>query len=221
MRQATRRPRAPDLRRRAGSQHGAWAEAPRYNRAQRHPARAPPDTTYLHPRPTHAQGPDGNPADAPLRRKQEAVLAAASRLFNHKGVRGTTLSDVAQEVGLSTNSITYYYRKKEDTVVACLLRAIGEMVEMAGLAARSHATRAGARLRRPLLRAPPARPAASARMMSFREIRALPTAMRRPRSMPTTTCSAASAACCATARRPRAVPRSVPPSAPPPTCCCR
>ncbi len=108
--------------------------------------------------------------------KQEAVLAAASRLFNHKGVRGTTLSDVAQEVGLSTNSITYYYRKKEDLVVACLLRAIGEMVEMAGLAAREATPpeRVRAFVARYFERL--ARTASGERpeMMSFREIRALP-----------------------------------------------
>jgi AcrR family transcriptional regulator len=45
-------------------------------------------------------------------------------LFNQHGVKGATLSDVAGRVGLSTNSITYFYRKKEDLVVACLLRSI-------------------------------------------------------------------------------------------------
>jgi len=108
--------------------------------------------------------------------KQEAVLAAAARLFNRKGVRGATLSDVAREVELSTNSITYYYRKKEDLVVACLLRAIGEMVEIAGAAAheatpaervRAFVTRFFQRLARTATGERP-------EMMSFREIRTLP-----------------------------------------------
>lgn len=56
--------------------------------------------------------------------KREAILDAAARLFNRRGIRGTTLSDVAQSVGLVTNSVTYYYRKKEDLALACVLRSI-------------------------------------------------------------------------------------------------
>lgn len=56
--------------------------------------------------------------------KREAILDAAAGLFNRRGIRGTTLSDVAQSVGLVTNSVTYYYRKKEDLAFACVLRSI-------------------------------------------------------------------------------------------------
>ncbi len=58
--------------------------------------------------------------------KREAVLAAAADLFNRRGVRGATLADVAASVGLVKNSVTYYYRKKEDLATACFLRAIEE-----------------------------------------------------------------------------------------------
>jgi AcrR family transcriptional regulator len=57
-------------------------------------------------------------------RKRETILDAAARLFNQRGMKGVILSDVAAEVGLSANSVTYYYKKKEDLVVACLLRSI-------------------------------------------------------------------------------------------------
>ena len=56
--------------------------------------------------------------------KSEALLAAAALLFNQRGVKGATLSDVAAHVGLVKNSVTYYYRKKEDLASACFLRAI-------------------------------------------------------------------------------------------------
>lgn len=63
------------------------------------------------------------------RRRSEAkrieILAAAVRLFNEKGLRGTTLADVGGAVGLSTNSICYYFRKKDDLAAACFLEAIG------------------------------------------------------------------------------------------------
>ncbi|MFT4102896.1 MAG: TetR/AcrR family transcriptional regulator, partial [Burkholderiaceae bacterium] len=68
--------------------------------------------------------------------KREAILGAAARLFNQKGVKGGTLADVAQSVGLITNSVTYYYRRKEDLAKACLLRSI-ETVD--GIAARAAA----------------------------------------------------------------------------------
>jgi AcrR family transcriptional regulator len=56
--------------------------------------------------------------------KRQSILDAAVRLFNQKGLKGTTLADVAQSVGLITNSVTYYYRKKEELATACLLRSI-------------------------------------------------------------------------------------------------
>jgi AcrR family transcriptional regulator len=61
---------------------------------------------------------------ARFREKREAVLAAAAAQFNEQGVRGATLAGIAASVGLATNSVTYYYRKKEDLACACFLRAI-------------------------------------------------------------------------------------------------
>ncbi|GAU86786.1 transcriptional regulator of TetR family [Bosea sp. BIWAKO-01] len=62
------------------------------------------------------------------KRRSEArrfeILAAAVSLFNEKGLRGTMLSDVAQAVGLSTNSLCYYFRKKDDLAAACFMDAI-------------------------------------------------------------------------------------------------
>jgi AcrR family transcriptional regulator len=57
-------------------------------------------------------------------KKREAILDAAARLFNQKGVKGATLADVAHSVALITNSVTYYYRKKEDLASACFLSTI-------------------------------------------------------------------------------------------------
>jgi AcrR family transcriptional regulator len=56
--------------------------------------------------------------------KREALLSAASNLFNEKGVIGTTLSEVGATVGLIKNSLTYYFRRKEDLAEACFERAI-------------------------------------------------------------------------------------------------
>ena len=50
--------------------------------------------------------------------KREAILDGAARLFNQHGIKGGLLSDLARRVGLATNSLTYYYRKKEDLATA-------------------------------------------------------------------------------------------------------
>lgn len=70
-------------------------------------------------------------------KKRDAILQAATQLFNRHGVKGATLSDVAGRVGLSTNSITYYYKKKEELVVACLLRSIDAINDIISVAAES------------------------------------------------------------------------------------
>src|SRR3972149_8236421 len=58
-------------------------------------------------------------------RKRDAILAAATDLINHRGLHGMTLTAVAAEVGLITNSVTYYFKKKEDLAVACYLEGVG------------------------------------------------------------------------------------------------
>jgi AcrR family transcriptional regulator len=68
--------------------------------------------------------------------KQDLILNAAARLFNARGVRATTLADVAGEVDLATNSVTYYYKRKEDLASACFLRSISTMREIIARAAR-------------------------------------------------------------------------------------
>ncbi|HMA09494.1 MAG TPA: TetR/AcrR family transcriptional regulator, partial [Ramlibacter sp.] len=72
---------------------------------------------------------------ARFRDKREAILDGAARMFNQHGVKGGMISDIARSVGLATNSLTYYYRKKEDLVVACLLRSMEAMGAAADAAA--------------------------------------------------------------------------------------
>ncbi len=78
--------------------------------------------------------------------KRDAILHAAAALINEAGVKGTTLADVARGVGLMTNSVTYYYRRKEDLAAACFLHTIGVLD---GLVAQAEAAPDGpARLAR-------------------------------------------------------------------------
>ncbi|THD77326.1 MAG: TetR/AcrR family transcriptional regulator [Phenylobacterium sp.] len=57
-------------------------------------------------------------------RKRAAILDAATVLLNARGVKGLTLGDVAAAVGLSTTSVTYYFKRKDDLAAACMARGI-------------------------------------------------------------------------------------------------
>lgn len=64
-------------------------------------------------------------------RKREAILDAATRILNRKGVKGLTLSDAAAAVDLSTTSVTYYFKRKDDLAAACITRGIEAYHDMA------------------------------------------------------------------------------------------
>jgi AcrR family transcriptional regulator len=72
---------------------------------------------------------------ARFRDKRAAILDGAARQFNEHGVKGGMISQIARSVGLATNSLTYYYRKKEDLVADCLLRSMEAMGQVADAAA--------------------------------------------------------------------------------------
>jgi AcrR family transcriptional regulator len=51
--------------------------------------------------------------------KHSAILSRAAKLFNTKGARSTTLSDVADKLGLTKTSLYYYVKTKEDLIYQC------------------------------------------------------------------------------------------------------
>jgi AcrR family transcriptional regulator len=69
-------------------------------------------------------------------RKREAILDAATELMNRLGVKGLTLGDAAAAVGLSTTSVTYYFRRKDDLAAACMLRGVAALQRMVETALR-------------------------------------------------------------------------------------
>ena len=64
-------------------------------------------------------------------RKREAILDAATRILNRKGIKGLTLGDTAEAVDLSTTSVTYYFKRKDDLAAACITRGIEALHEIA------------------------------------------------------------------------------------------
>jgi len=63
--------------------------------------------------------------------KRQAIIHAASVLINEVGVKATTLSDVARAIGLNATSITYYFSRKEQLVVAVYEATLDLMERMA------------------------------------------------------------------------------------------
>ena len=68
--------------------------------------------------------------------KRQAIVHAASVLINEAGVKATTLSEVARAIGLNATSITYYFSRKEQLVVAVYEETLDLMEQMAREALR-------------------------------------------------------------------------------------
>jgi AcrR family transcriptional regulator len=69
-------------------------------------------------------------------KKREAIVAAATAILNHKGVKGMTLAGVAERVGLITTSVTYYFKKKDELAAACFMAGIERLQAMVATAAQ-------------------------------------------------------------------------------------
>lgn len=61
-------------------------------------------------------------ATAKAEETRDRILDAALRLFRERGFEQTTMRDVATEAGVATGAAYYYYRSKEDLVMAFYLR---------------------------------------------------------------------------------------------------
>lgn len=55
--------------------------------------------------------------------QRDRILRAAAACFNRKGYSGTSLKDVARQLGLTDAALYYYVRNKEELVYQCYLRA--------------------------------------------------------------------------------------------------
>lgn len=55
--------------------------------------------------------------------QRHRMLKAAATCFNRKGYSGTSLKDVANQLGLTDAALYYYVRNKEELVYRCYLRA--------------------------------------------------------------------------------------------------
>ena len=70
---------------------------------------------------------------------EEAIFAAASKLFRARGLGGTSIRAIAEEAGVLPGSLTYRFPTKESLIVALTERAIDHAVtELRASIAQSH-----------------------------------------------------------------------------------
>ncbi|RST31133.1 TetR/AcrR family transcriptional regulator [Sphingomonas ginkgonis] len=74
-------------------------------------------------------------------RRREQLLDLASRQINDQGARAMTLTAVAKQLSLDTSSVTYYFKRKDDLVGACLARTMHWLHESARMAAEEPSPR--------------------------------------------------------------------------------
>jgi len=70
-------------------------------------------------------------------RQEAAVIAAAIKLFNERGVRDVSLTDIANEVGLARNSLYRYFPDKAHILAAWFRVTIAPLVELCNVIATS------------------------------------------------------------------------------------
>ena len=72
---------------------------------------------------------DTNSQTARFSAKRQAIIDAAAHAINSDGVRGMTFVTVAERLGMTTTSITYYFRRREMLIEAAMTDALDLLAE--------------------------------------------------------------------------------------------
>ena len=75
--------------------------------------------------------------------KREAVLLAAVRMFNERGVHATSLDDVAASLGISKRTIYHYLASKDQVLLECVTIGLRQLLAAAERAREEEATAKG------------------------------------------------------------------------------
>jgi AcrR family transcriptional regulator len=63
-------------------------------------------------------------------RTRDEIIAVAAELFSHAGFKGTSLQDIASEVGCSKATLLYHFDTKEAILAALVAPAAAELAEL-------------------------------------------------------------------------------------------
>lgn len=61
--------------------------------------------------------------------KRQAVLQAATQLFNERGFHATSLDDIAARLNVSKPTLYYYVKNKDEILLSCVRQGLDMMVE--------------------------------------------------------------------------------------------
>ncbi|WP_374411243.1 TetR/AcrR family transcriptional regulator [Novosphingobium colocasiae] len=75
--------------------------------------------------------------------KREAVLRAAVRMFNERGVHATSLDDVAASLGISKRTIYHYLASKDQVLLECVTIGLQQLLQAAEAAREEESTTKG------------------------------------------------------------------------------
>lgn len=90
----------------------------------RRPVGAPAARGYAIPRESCLEiPPAGFDRDMQAEQKRDAMLTAATRLLNRKGVNGTTLTDIVKSLNVTKGAFYHYFDSKEDLIFRCYSRS--------------------------------------------------------------------------------------------------
>lgn len=64
------------------------------------------------------------------REKEDLILRAAQKRFDHYGVAKTTMTEIAADIGMSKASLYYYYPDKERLFLAVIQKEMDEFLKM-------------------------------------------------------------------------------------------
>jgi len=59
-------------------------------------------------------------SDAHLEARRQSILAAATKVFSHKGIAAATMAEIASEAGISPGAIYRYFENKEQLARGCM-----------------------------------------------------------------------------------------------------
>lgn len=59
--------------------------------------------------------------------RKEKILETAAKLFNEKGCMNTSTRHIADELGISVGNLYYYYKNKEDIIIAIYEKYMGSI----------------------------------------------------------------------------------------------
>jgi len=108
------------------------------------------NSQVLKQRAAHRVSRPGTVAERPSSKKSEArrleILGAAARVFRRRGVAAAGMREIAEEAGLSSGNVYYYFRGKEELLFFCQDRTL-EQMHAALLNARASGAPAAEQLR--------------------------------------------------------------------------